>query len=60
MHISPEDRHELISARFGTVGHLADLTQDNFLAIGLGVSNLRGVEFCHFPISKWSPLTHSL
>ena len=28
-----------------------------FLAIGLGVLNLWGVEFCHCPISRRSPLT---
>jgi len=28
-----------------------------FLAIGLGVLNLWWVEFCHFPISRRSPLT---
>jgi len=31
-----------------------------FLAIGLGVFILWGVEFCHFPISRRSPLTQCL
>jgi len=40
-HISPEDPHEPISTKFGTVGRLAYLiTHDNFLAIGLWVLNL--------------------
>ena len=35
-------------------------TMTIFLAIGLGVSILWGVEFCYFPISRRSPLTQCL
>ena len=58
MHIAPEDPREPISTKFGISGPLADLIMHaNFLAIGLGVLNLWGVEFCHFPIFRRSPLT---
>jgi len=58
MHIFPADPHEPISIKFGTADPLAYLiTHDNFLAIGLGVLNLWGVEFCNFPISRRSPLS---
>ena len=58
MHISPEDPHEPISSKFGIACHFIDLmTHDSFLAVGLGVLNLWGVELCHFSICRRSPLT---
>jgi len=40
-HISPEDPREPISTKFGKAGRLSDLiTHDNYLVIGLVVSNL--------------------
>ena len=53
MHISSEDPHEPISTKFGISGPLADLIiHANFFG-----NLLWGVEFCHFPISRRSPLT---
>jgi len=46
-----KDDYFPISTKFGTACRRADLIMhDNFLAIGLRVLILWGVEFCHFPI----------
>ena len=54
----PEDPRSLICTKFGTAAGLADLiTHDNVFGNRLkGFDSVR-VEFCHFPISRLSPLT---